>query len=38
MKILLASKSPRRRQLLSELGFPIEFVDLNVDENIDNTM
>lgn len=38
MKLLLASKSPRRRKLLSELGFPIEFVDLNVDEHIDNTL
>lgn len=38
MKLLLASKSPRRRQLLSELGFPIEFVDLNVDEHTDNTI
>ena len=32
MKLLLASKSPRRRDLLSRLGFPISFVDLNVDE------
>lgn len=34
MKLLLASKSPRRRQLLSELGFPVEFIDLNVDEHV----
>ena len=34
MKLLLASKSPRRRQLLSELGYPVEFVDLDVDEHV----
>lgn len=34
MKLLLASKSPRRRQLLSELGYPVEFIDLNVDEHV----
>ena len=32
MKLLLASKSPRRRDLLSRLGFPLSFVDLDVDE------
>ncbi|MDC0230900.1 Maf family protein [Aureispira] len=31
--ILLASKSPRRRQLLSELGFEFEIIDQNIDEN-----
>lgn len=30
---MLASKSPRRRQLLGQLGFPIHFVDINVDES-----
>lgn len=34
MKLLLASKSPRRRQLLSELGYPVEFITLNVDEHV----
>lgn len=34
MKILLASKSPRRRQLLSELGYPVEFISLDVDEHV----
>ncbi len=34
MKLLLASKSPRRRELLSQLGFPIEFVDIDVDEHL----
>ena len=30
--ILLASKSPRRRQLVSEMGFPMRIVDIDVDE------
>ena len=34
MRLLLASKSPRRRQLLAELGFPIEIVSVDVDEHI----
>lgn len=34
MKLLLASKSPRRRQLLGELGYPVEFISLNVDEHV----
>lgn len=34
MKLLLASKSPRRRELLSQLGYPIEFIDINVDEHL----
>ena len=34
MRLLLASKSPRRRQLLSELGYPIEFINLDVDEHV----
>jgi len=38
MRLLLASKSPRRRQLLSELGFPIEIVDVDVDEHIDTPL
>lgn len=33
--LLLASKSPRRRQLLAELGFPIQYVDVDVDEVVD---
>ena len=32
--LLLASKSPRRRQLISELGFPVKFVDISVEENV----
>ena len=34
MKLLLASKSPRRRQLLGELGYPVEFISLDVDEQV----
>ena len=34
MRLVLASKSPRRRQLLSELGFPVEVVSLDVDEHL----
>ena len=34
MRLLLASKSPRRRQLLGELGYPVEFVTLDVDEHV----
>ncbi len=32
MELLLASKSPRRRQLLSQLGYAVHFVDVDVDE------
>lgn len=34
MELLLASKSPRRRQLLGELGFPVRIVDIDVDESL----
>lgn len=34
--LLLASKSPRRRQLLSQLGYPVRFVDVNVDEVVES--
>ncbi len=33
-ELLLASRSPRRRQLLGELGFPVRFVDVDVEEVI----
>ena len=33
MKILLASKSPRRRELLSRLGYDLDFIDIDFDEN-----
>ncbi len=35
MRLLLASKSPRRRQLLSELGYPVEFITIDVDESLE---
>lgn len=35
MELLLASKSPRRRELLSHIGWPIKFVDIDVDETLD---
>lgn len=38
MKLLLASKSPRRRQLLSELGYGVEFVDIDVDETLERPL
>lgn len=34
MRLLLASKSPRRRQLLGDLGYPVEFISLDVDEHV----
>ena len=34
MRLLLASKSPRRRQLLAELGYPVDFISLDVDEHV----
>ena len=33
-KLLLASKSPRRKQLVSMLGFGVEVVEVEADENI----
>ena len=30
--IVLASRSPRRRQLVADLGFDVRFVDIDVDE------
>lgn len=35
MIIVLASKSPRRRQLIESLGWPAECVDCNADEYVD---
>ena len=34
MRLLLASKSPRRRQLLAEMGLPVECVTIDVDEHM----
>ena len=36
--LVLASKSPRRRQLVDMLGFPVEIVSIDVDEQIDATV
>ncbi len=33
--LLLASQSPRRRQLLTQLGFPVRFVDVDVAEVVE---
>lgn len=38
LTIVLASKSPRRRQLVDLLGFPVEVVTIDVDEQIDATV
>lgn len=32
--LLLASKSPRRRQLLSALDIPVRYIDIDVDESL----
>ena len=33
MKLLLASNSPRRKELLSQLGYDFELVKIDVDES-----
>ncbi len=38
MHLVLASKSPRRRQLLSELGFPVKTISIEVDEHVSPTL
>lgn len=38
MRLLLASKSPRRRELLGQLGIPLTIVDVNVDERLSRQM
>ena len=38
MRLLLASKSPRRRELLARLGYPIGIVNLTVEEHVDPTL
>ena len=35
-KLLLASKSPRRKQLISMLGFEVNVVDVEVNETVDD--
>lgn len=34
MQLLLASKSPRRRELLGQIGIPFSIVDIDVDEHL----
>ncbi len=34
MHLLLASQSPRRRQLLGALGLPVSYIDIDVDETL----
>lgn len=36
-KLLLASKSPRRHQLLRDAGFHFEYIDIDADEAFDDT-
>lgn len=36
--LVLASKSPRRRQLLGELGLPLRFVNINADETVSSSI
>lgn len=38
MRLLLASKSPRRRELLSHIGIPVEIVSAEVDEHLSEAM
>ena len=37
-KLMLASTSPRRHELIQNLGLPIEIIDNNVDEKIDKLL
>lgn len=36
--LLLASKSPRRQQLLKDAGFSYDFIDIEVDEDFDSAL
>lgn len=38
MRLLLGSKSPRRRELLGGLGLPFEIVDFEADESFPSTL
>jgi hypothetical protein len=37
-KLLLASKSPRRHQLLRDAGFDFEYIDIDADEDFPPTL
>ncbi len=36
--VILASKSPRRQMLFREVGFPLEIVEIDVDESFPDTL
>ncbi|MBO4599279.1 MAG: septum formation protein Maf [Bacteroidales bacterium] len=38
MQLLLASKSPRRRELLGQLGIPLAIVDVEVEERVSDPL
>ena len=38
MRLLLASKSPRRRELLSQLGFEVKYISIEVDEHLSSPL
>ena len=38
MQLLLASKSPRRRELIAKLGYDVQYVDIDVDEHLDHSV
>ena len=38
MQLILASQSPRRRQLLAALGYPVRAVTVDVDEHVSPTL
>ena len=38
MQLILASQSPRRRQLLTALGYPVKAVSVDVDEHVSPTL
>ena len=38
MQLILASQSPRRRQLLAALGYPVKAVSVDVDEHVFPTL
>jgi septum formation protein len=38
VQLLLASQSPRRRELLTALGFAVRFINIHVDETLDRPL
>ena len=37
-KLILASASPRRRELLAQVGYPFEVLTVPVEENLPRTL